>query len=132
MCAGRVLVGSERAGKEHTPRGSFRELVQFNGEGLGCWEKGVFMPLGRWPGSLGGQVCGLCTIGQGRSVGRCFTYSEAAGWGEGREGPYKVKQGERPDNCQGTKFLLGLIAGKPTFRHQIGRSGDGQLLPSCL
>jgi hypothetical protein len=38
------------------------------------------------------------------------------------EKSYKVKQGMRPDNSQGNKFLLGLIVG--TFWRQVG-GGEG-------
>ena len=33
---------------------------------------------------------------------------------------YKVKQGLKPDNCQGDKFLLGLMVGKLALWHQVG------------
>jgi hypothetical protein len=51
-------------GKEHTSRNSFRELVLFIGGG-------IFMPLGRWPGSLGQGLLAMST-GQDKGVGRCF------------------------------------------------------------
>jgi hypothetical protein len=34
-----------------------------------------------------------------------------------------VKQGVKPDNCQGNKFLLELILGDPALQHHIG-SGE--------
>lgn len=43
----------EYVGKENILWNSFGELVHLEGP-----EKGVFIPLGRWPGSLGLGLCG--------------------------------------------------------------------------
>lgn len=67
MGAGRILVRGECINKEHTPRNSFELLVQFNGS----WEKGV-CALEEGAGISGAKFVWLCTIGQGREVGRYF------------------------------------------------------------
>lgn len=45
------------------------------------------------------------------------------GGGDGKK-LNSVKEGVKPDKSQGNKFLLGLIVGQLTFRHQTGR-GEG-------
>ena len=66
---GRILSGCLVIGQRmHTPGNSFRELAQFSRE-----KGGLFMPLGRWPGSLGQGLCGsVQLIGQLRGVERGF------------------------------------------------------------
>lgn len=59
-----------------------------------------------------------CTIDQDRGVGRGFI-SISRGC---REGLYKVKQGVKPDNCQDSKFLLGLMARELVLWHQLGNT----------
>lgn len=60
-----------------------------------------------------------CTTGQNRVL-----KDTSRGWGvEGRES-YKVKEGVKPDNCQGNKLLLGLMVGEPTLHGEVG-SGEG-------
>jgi hypothetical protein len=36
----------------------------------------------------------------------------------------KVKQEATSDNCQGNKFLLGLMVGQPTSWNQVGRGEE--------
>jgi hypothetical protein len=56
----------------------------------------------------GARFAWPCTIGQGRGVGRCFIYI-LKDWQVQGGKPYKAKQGVRPDNSWGNKFLLGLL-----------------------
>jgi hypothetical protein len=61
----------------------------------------------------GGRICGarsrwMHTIGQDRGVERCFICILRGLYGP-EEKPYKAKKGVKPDNCQGNKFLLGLV-----------------------
>lgn len=59
------------------PGNSFRELVHL----LGARE-GVFMPLTRWPGSLGQGMCGHVPLArEGVLEGVLSTYPGAVGWG---------------------------------------------------
>ena len=90
----------------YTHRDSFRELVQFNGGGVGIYAPGEVTRISR------ARLVWVWTIGQVRGVGRCFIYilRGCRVWGMGD--PYSVKQGVKPDNCQGNKFLLGLMVGK--------------------
>lgn len=73
---------------------------------------------GRWPESLGQGLCGCIPLSRpGVLEDASSTYSEAVRWRRGAGGggaPYKVKQGVKPDNCQGEKFLLGLMVRQPT------------------
>lgn len=63
----------------NTPGNSFRELVHLLGVG-----EGVFMPLERWPGSLGQGMCGRAPFARkGVSEGVSSTYSGAEGGGRG-------------------------------------------------
>ena len=44
-----------------------------------------------------------------------------------------IKQEVEPDNCQGRKFLQGLMVGEPAFWCQAwGEGGGGEIANSCL
>jgi hypothetical protein len=68
---------------------------------------GIYAP-GEVAKVSGTRFVWLCSIDQGRGVGKCFFYilRDCKGWG-----PYKFKQGVKPENCQGTRFVLGLMVG---------------------
>lgn len=42
--------------------------------------------------------------------------------------PYKIKQGVKPDNCQGNKFYLGMMVGQLASECQVGKRGGSQSL----
>lgn len=74
-------------------------------------ESGIYAP-GKVARISRVRFMGPCTTGKG--VERCFIYIlRVCRVCEGGK-PYKVKQGVEPDNCQGNKFLLGLMVGDPT------------------
>lgn len=84
----------------NTPGNNFRELL------IGVGYKGVFIPLGRWPGSLDQDLCDCVPLAKaGVLEEESPTYSGACGGGK----VYKVKHEVQPDNCQGNKFLLGWM-----------------------
>lgn len=102
---------SARAKGAH-PGNSFSELFVY-------WEEeGVFMPLGRWSGSLRQSLSVYNWPGT-----ECWktlpphTQGLRVGAGE----PYKAKQRVKPASCQGNTFLLGLMVRQPTSWHQVGR-----------
>jgi len=79
------------------------------------------MPLERWPGSLGQGLCGCVPLARKRMLEDASSgYSGTVG-GEGES--YKVKQGGKSDNCQGNKFLLRLMMGRPSLWHQGSGTG---------
>jgi len=65
--------------------------------------------------------CKIASIG----VGRCLICIPRGS----REDAKKVKQGVKPNNCQGYKFLLGVIVGQPAFL--VCQFGNGQRTNSC-
>lgn len=83
-----------------------QEQLQRSGS---VYSGGAFMPLGRWPGSLWQGLCGhVQLIRTGVLEDTSSVYSGAVS--EGGK-PYNIKQGVRPDKCEGSKVLLGLIVG---------------------
>lgn len=67
----------------------------------------------------GARYVWLCSFGQGRGVGRYFICILRA-CGVGMEKPYKVKQGEQPNNCESNKFFLGLMVGELILWRRLG------------
>ena len=70
-----------------------------------------------------------CTIVCNSGIGRYFIYTlkalVAAGSRGSEEGkPYKLKQGVRPNNCQDSKFLLGLMVGQLTLWSRLGEGRE--------
>jgi hypothetical protein len=94
----------------NTPGNSFRELL------IGTGWKGVFILLERWPGSLGQNLCGCIPLARGGVLeDDSSTYSGHCGKAN------KVKQGVKPDNCQSSKFLVGLLVEELALFHQVGK-----------
>lgn len=87
----------------NTPRNSLGELVYWG-------EKGVFMPLVRWLGSLGQGLYGCVKL-----VLEDASSSHSGAVGSQRKRPYTVKQGVKADNCRGNKFLPGLMVRDPAL-----------------
>ena len=83
------------------------------------------MPLGRWPGSLGQGLSVYGPVQLSVTVvleDTSSAYSGSRGSEEGK--PYKVKQGVRPNNCQDSKFLLGLMVGQLTLWSRLGEGRE--------
>lgn len=96
-----------------TPGNSFRELVQFFGGGF-------FTPLGREQGVWGQGLCGPAPLARTRVLEDTpSVYSGARGPSGGKL--CKVKEGVRPDDCQGRKSLLRLTEGQLTSWGQVRR-----------
>jgi hypothetical protein len=114
------LVGSERS--INKPRNSFGELTHFlvgrkgylcpSGGGQGLWDQ-VYVAGYHWPEQGVGQ-CLISMLRDCRVLGR---------------NPYQVKQGVKPDNCQGDTFLQGLMVGEAALWCQVGRE---EVANSCL
>ena len=64
-CAGRILVGNKYVHNKHT----WEQLWKI--DSFIRRAKGIFMPLGRLPVSLGQGLCGCAPL---TGVGRCFIY----------------------------------------------------------
>lgn len=85
---------------------------------------------------FGTRFIWLCIICKGRDAERCFIcvlkgYRVCVCVVVGE--PYEVQQGEKTYNCQGNKFLLGLMVEEPILCWvRVGRSGASPLLLSCL
>lgn len=74
----------------------------------------VFMPLVRWLGSLGQCLCGCVQLVRAEVLEDASS-SHSGAVGSQRERPYTVKQGVKADNCQGNKFLPGLMVWDPAL-----------------
>jgi hypothetical protein len=104
--AGRIMVSGECWSKEHTHRISFGELVSL-------LEGKETMPLGKVSRGHWGKGCITNTFGKNRGIGRCFIcVLRRCRVRIGGRGCNKVKQGVKPDNCHGNKFLLELMVGQ--------------------
>ena len=90
------------------------------------------MLLGKWPGSLGQGLSVYGPVQLSVTVvleDTSSAYSGSRGSEEGK--PYKLKQGVRPNNCQDSKFLLGLIAEGADFMVP-GLEGGREPIPAIL
>lgn len=88
------------------------------------WERAIYA-AGEVTRVSGARVVCLCLIDQARGV-RCIPRG-CRGWvcvGK----PYEVRQGVKLDNCQGNKFLLGLMVGQLTLWHEVEK---GKVANSC-
>lgn len=72
-------------------------------------ERRVFIPLGRWPGSLGQGSCGRIPLARaGVLEGASSIYNQgldSGGLGRTTLDDLKIRGGVKPGNCQGNRFL---------------------------